>query len=478
MRLRHSPQANTARRRLTPAPLEAAQGATQRRTDEPSLPDLHAGPAFRPVPLAAVVGALSLLAGCQDETFESPTPQPVTTVQHPIQESGTIASVSLDQSLTVRAIQSGDGDLYLGTTSGLYRLEDSLESPQVSPVEYLPQTGDPSDTGAIQAITRRSYGLLVAADNGLFYTYGQVLIYSPLSAAFEGQTIRDISVSIIESSEQAPSGSAQTEEVVWVATDQGLFRADESGIEQILLPINTKAAQALLSLPSLGSGPDGLLLVSFETGVYELDGASWHPVALGDSISHFAARDESVYGLSSAGLVERTSAGEWRLHTLQSGETVSGEGAEASTLLSFGFDPEGLPLLGTSQGVLRLEGLDDDQPAALLFSSTSGTGIQALNADVFGNIWFSTGTSLEGLMLGSPLSFAERVAPIFSQRCNSCHLEGAAAPAHDFTRWEEVEPMLETILQRIYTGQMPSTGPLPVEESDVIVQWDESGRNP
>jgi len=409
-----------------------------------------------------LLSAFSLLAACAPEAQETPTPAPVETVTHGLTDAPAAETLSISTTSTVPILKSSGGDIYLGTASGLYRLEDTA----AVPVEYLPQLGEPSTTGAIRVLARRETGLLVVAEQGIFHTYGQNLLYSPLSAAFAGQTIHDAAVS---TRQDTGTGNDATE-VVWLATDQGLFRATDDGIEQVLLPVKTTAATAVSVLSELGSGGDGLVWVAFAEGLFELEGDAWHAVATPAAVEHFFTWEETLYASTDAGLLVRTAAGDWQLHT--------GEDATALHVGGVAVDGDGQAIFSADAGVLRLDGNDSTQPFTRLAAADEPGTQRPLALDVFGNVWLGTASGVTGLMMGSPLSFAERVAPIFEMRCNTCHLGGASAPAHDFTRWEEVEPMIDTILQRVYTGQMPSTGPLPVEESDVIVQWDESGRNP
>lgn len=428
----------------------------------PSLPAPRHGqtrPGGRPV--LRLLSAGSLLASCAPETQETPTPAPVETVAHEIFDGPTAETLEISAPSTVPLLKASGGDVYLGTDSGLYRLEED----GAVPVEYLPQAGEPGTTGAIQVLARRESGLLVVAEQGIFHTYGQNLLYSPLSAAFTGQTIHDVAVS----TEASGSGN-DTTEVVWVATAEGLFRATPEALEQVQLPVETTAATAVSALPDPASNGDTRVWVAFAEGLFELEGESWHGVAAPATVERFFTWEDTLYAATDAGLLVRPPGGGWQLH--------QGENASPLKVAGIGVDAAGQALFSADAGVLRLDGGDPAAPLTRLATAEQVGPQPPLALDVFGNIWLGSDTGVTGLMVGSPLSFAARVSPIFEMRCNACHLGGASAPAHDFTRWEEVEPMIETILQRVYTGQMPSTGPLPIEESDVIVQWDESGRNP
>src|SRR6202795_1195001 len=53
-----------------------------------------------------------------------------------------------------------------------------------------------------------------------------------------------------------------------------------------------------------------------------------------------------------------------------------------------------------------------------------------------------------------PATFAKDIAPIFQEKCQDCHRQGAMAPMSLVT-YEETRPWAKSIKQRVATRQMP-----------------------
>ena len=62
------------------------------------------------------------------------------------------------------------------------------------------------------------------------------------------------------------------------------------------------------------------------------------------------------------------------------------------------------------------------------------------------------GTAAEGT--AAPPTYAKDVAPIFQEKCQNCHRQGAMAPM-SLATYEEVRPWAKSIRQRVATRQMP-----------------------
>ena len=54
----------------------------------------------------------------------------------------------------------------------------------------------------------------------------------------------------------------------------------------------------------------------------------------------------------------------------------------------------------------------------------------------------------------TPVTFAKDIAPIFQEKCESCHRAGSMAPMSLVT-YEETRPWAKSIKQRVATRQMP-----------------------
>jgi hypothetical protein len=111
---------------------------------------------------------------------------------------------------------------------------------------------------------------------------------------------------------------------------------------------------------------------------------------------------------------------------------------------------------------------------------SGATTIPIAAADDIGNIWIGAGNKLEGLKLGSTLTFDADVVPVFKTYCGSCHIEGAQnSPVIKFGEYETVVNMSAKINSRISAGQMPpaSAAPMPAEAFEILLRWEASGRN-
>src|SRR3974390_487651 len=64
------------------------------------------------------------------------------------------------------------------------------------------------------------------------------------------------------------------------------------------------------------------------------------------------------------------------------------------------------------------------------------------------------GVSMAADLAPQPPTFAKDIAPIFQEKCQNCHRNGAMAPMSLVT-YAEVRPWAKSIKQRIVTRQMP-----------------------
>ena len=87
-----------------------------------------------------------------------------------------------------------------------------------------------------------------------------------------------------------------------------------------------------------------------------------------------------------------------------------------------------------------------------------------------------------------PVTFTKDVAPIFQEKCESCHRTGEMAPMSLVT-YEQVRPWAKSIKQRVASRQMPpwhldpnvgvqkfaNDMSLTQKQIDMIVQWSDAG---
>lgn len=401
----------------TPSPSEPAQG-TPSATESPATPT--EAPTGSPAP---GIETLNGAAAPGDEPGAS--------------------SLGMERPITALALW--DGELAAATADGLFRLRDgALEA---APVFDGGEVGAP--TGPILALTPRGEGLILAAEGGLYVTSGWALAPSPLSDALAGYGIADLAVS--------GEGAA---EVLWLATDQGLLRA---GADALLA----------LSFPGVSGAPTRVaasaqrVIAAYPGGVVDLDPAtlSFEVRALG-VVADLAVDEAGVAWVATdAGALRSPQAGEWLRFTL------SDEGAAPTTALALATG--GGAYFAIPGGAVFIDGGADPRRV-----SAAAGGAAALAVDVIGDLWAALPGSLVAAHVGQPVSFAEAVSPIFGARCGACHLEGALAPKHDFRRYEEVEPMVDDLLSRVLSGQMPPDGPLTEDQYETITLWSSTGRAP
>lgn len=415
----------------------------------------------RPHALRAALVASSMsvvcMTACQNTTPEgeaSPTPSLTSVVLEPVfGDSPEVSAFAAEGELT--AMASLEGDVYVGTKQGLFR----LEADALVPVEVIAEAGEPDETGAIQLVSRRADGLLVVGEQGLFHTYASYLVPSPLQATLEevleGQALRAL----------AAAGEGE-DETLWLGTDGGLLRLQAGALERLSIPGATGAVQAVGATTTT-------VIATFDSGTFELQASSNAFTQLPPlgQVNGIRARADQLYLATDQGLVVRDEAGAYWDYTF---------GADGSTgqVQDVAFDVEGNPVVLDALGLLRLT---QNDPQGILAAEAGGKG-EHLALDTLGNIWVGAandaGFTLTGVMVGQPVSFAQTVGPLFQARCDSCHLEGAYAPKHNFANYDEIMPIIDAVLERVFTGNMPSTGALPPEEFEAVVLWNETGREP
>lgn len=367
--------------------------------------------------------------------------------------------VSIDVGGEITALGAKGSRLLVGTNSTIYGLGEVVGTLE----EVSVWSDDPTvaaTTGAVHSVGRRSTNVLVAADNGIFHTSGDKLLVSPASTQLDALGILGF----------AAEGSGGAERL-WLATSSGLY--DLSGGNLSKWTMENEATQ-----PTVVATSEHLVFIAYGERLYELNtetkeaGQVPHSFGTIHSIAHGAAG--TVYIAADKGLFERGADGGYTQYTLASG----GEPAKAYAAV---FDPKKGMFGVTSAGiVLAQPGKPPSGVMPLPASLSGGTTLPLATADDIGNIWIGAGTKLEGLQLGSTLTFDADVVPVLRTYCGSCHIDGAQkSPLIKLEDYETVVAMSAKINARISAGQMPpaSATPMPAEAFEILLRWEASGRN-
>jgi hypothetical protein len=366
--------------------------------------------------------------------------------------------VSIDVGDEITALGAKGSRLLVGTKSTVYGLGEVIGTLE----EVSVWSDDPSvmaTTGAVHAIGRRSANVLVAADNGIFHTSGDKLLVSPASAELTALGITALAT------ENSPSG-----ERMWFSTSSGLYDLAGNKLSKWTVDEETGTPTAIAT-------SDKLVFVAYGDKLYELNveteeaGLVPHTFGTIHSIAHGA--ENTIYVAADKGFFERGADGGYTQYTLS-------DGAEPAVAYAAIFDPKKGMFGLTSAGIVLAE--PGKTPAGVMPvpESLAGTTIPMATADDIGNIWFGAGSKLEGLKLGSTLTFDTDVVPVFRAYCNSCHLGGANySPIIKLDDYETVVAMSAKINSRISAGQMPpaSATPMPAEAFEILLRWEASGRN-
>ena len=367
--------------------------------------------------------------------------------------------VSIDVNGEISALGAKGSRLLVGTDSTVYGLGSVVGTLD----EMSVWSDDPSvtdSTGAVHAIGRRTTNVLVAGDGGIFHTSGDKLLLSPASAELSALGISAVAA------EASASG-----ERLWFATSSGLYELSGTSLSKWTVEDESGA-------PTVVATSGNHVFAAYGERLYELNidtheaGRVPHSFGIIHSIAHGA--EGTVYVAADKGLFERGADGGYTQYTLS-------DSAEPAVAYAAIFDPKKGMFGMTSAGIVLAE--PGQKPAGVmpLPSSLSGaTTIPMATADDIGNIWIGAGRKLEGLKLGSTLTFDADVVPVFRSYCGSCHVEGAQnSPIIKLEDYETVVAMSAKIVSRISLGQMPpaSAAPMPAEAFEILLRWEASGRN-
>lgn len=367
--------------------------------------------------------------------------------------------VSIDVGADITALGAKGSRLLVGTNSTVFGLGEVVGTLQ----EVSVWSDDPTasaTTGAVHAVGRRATNLLLAGDNGVYNTSGDKLLVSPASAELKALGIVGVAA------ESSASG-----ERLWFATSSGLYDLSAGKLSKWSMEGET-------GTPTVVATSESLVFVAYGEHLYELNsdtneaGQVPHSFGTIHSIAHGAGG--TVYVAADKGLFERGANGGYTQYTLSSG----GDPAKAYAVV---FDPKKGMFGMTSAGIVLAQPGKTPAGVMALPTSLSGAGtIPMATADDIGNVWIGAGKKLEGLKLGSTLTFDADVVPVFRQYCGSCHLQGAQnSPLIKMEDYETVVAMSAKINARISAGQMPpaSAAPMPAEAFEILLRWEASGRN-
>lgn len=359
------------------------------------------------------------------------------------------------------AMASRGALLAVGTTVAVYEIGGA------GPVE-LPIVGDEPDlplaTGQVRAMAPYDDGLLVAAEQGLFFTAGGALQRSLGAEALAGLSIESMGARIADD-----DGDGVEETHLSVLAADGAYEI--AGGEMVRWTVEGEAGA-----PSAMLAQRDRVLLAFGRRVYEVDkagGAAYPLVFEVGAVSAIAcdsvACDEGslLYFASDAGLVERAADGSYTLYPL------AAEGEPAVPVEAFGLDATKQRLYALAgPSVLRIRAGEVPDAAA---AAPPAELPRRLSVDKIGDVWTGAGTSLRKLALGAPLSFATDVRPIMHEYCAGCHADGSrGAPRVDFESYEVMSASVDVVLARITQGTMPPPDyekTLPGEKIQILEDW-------
>jgi hypothetical protein len=367
--------------------------------------------------------------------------------------------VSIDVNGEITSLGAKGSQLLVGTNSTVYGPSDVIGTLQ----EVSVWSDDPAvlaTTGAVHAVGRRSSNVLIAAENGIFHTSGDKLLVSPASAELAALGISAI----------AAENSANGERL-WFATASGLF-------ELLGGTLSKWAVEGEAGTPTVVATSGHFVFVAYVDHLYEVNvdtkeaGLVPHSFGTIHSIAHGA--EGTVYVAADKGLFERGADGGYTQYTLSGSATPIAAYAAV-------FDPKKGMFGVTAAGIVLAQPGKNPAGVMPMPSSLSGaTTTPIATADDIGNIWIGAGNKLEGLKLGSTLTFDADVVPVFKTYCGSCHIDGAqSSPIIKFEDYEAVVSLSAKINSRISAGQMPpaSATPMPAEAFEILLRWEASGRN-
>ncbi|MEP7120001.1 MAG: hypothetical protein ABJE95_03785 [Byssovorax sp.] len=359
------------------------------------------------------------------------------------------------------ATASNGSILAVGTTTSVYGVTPNA-------VTLLAIVGDepslPAETGAIQAMTALDDGVLVAADNAVFFTKG-----SALQLSLANDVLHPLGITAMASRVADDDGDGVKETHLMLRTKAAAYEIVGAALTKW-----TVAGEA--GAPTAALATKATVYLAFGDRVYEIekDTKKAYPLVFDVGIVAEIAcgtvacdAGSPIYFASDRGLVERSAAGDYTLYTLAE------EGAPAVPVDAFALDGAKTRLYALAgPQVLRVRvGASPVAEATV----TAPALPRHLVVDKVGDAWLSEGESMEKLALGTPLSFATDVKPILHAYCSDCHANATnGAPKIDFDSYDATVKLSDTVVKRVVEGTMPPityAKKLPKETVQLLVEW-------
>lgn len=359
------------------------------------------------------------------------------------------------------AMASSSGVIAVGTTTSVYALG-------AEGAVLLDIVGDepdlPAGTGQVRAMAAYESGILVAAENGLFFTEGGYLGLSLANAELGPLGITAMTARRIP----AEDGGPDETRLAFIA---GGAAYELAGGQKIKWTVEGEDGA-----PTAVFAQEARFYVSFGSRTYEIDKIGSKAYAVKDDIgsireiacSSLACEDGSLlYFASDAGLVERAADGVYRVFTLAE------DGKPAVPVETFALDASKQRLYAIAgEHVLRIRSGEVPDAVATRAAPKSP---RRLAVDKAGDVWASEGLSATRLALGTPLSFLTDVRPILHEYCADCHATGTqGAPKRDFESYDDAVNRIQSILDRVTQGTMPPLSygkKLPKDKILILQDW-------
>ncbi|MFT3766513.1 MAG: hypothetical protein QM820_13520 [Minicystis sp.] len=337
---------------------------------------------------------------------------------------------------------ANEGLVAIGTTTSVYR----LDATGAVKLEIIGDDPDlPAETGQVRAMARYGEGLLVAAENGLFFSDGAVLQLSLANATLGPMGITAMSARVVPGADGGPDEV----HLAFIAAG-GAFELAGDSMSQWSVDGETGAPTAVFAQANR-------FYISYGHHTYEIDKTTKkaYPVVEGiGKVQEIACTSLSceegslLYFASDAGLVERGADGVYRRFPL------AAEGAPAVPVESFALDTLKQRLYavaGTS--VLRVRAGEVPEAVATLAAPMHP---RRMAVDKTGDLWVGEGLGVTRFAIGTPLSFVTDVRPILHEYCADCHATGTqGAPVRDYEKYDVAVQYADLIIMRVQQGTMP-----------------------
>lgn len=358
------------------------------------------------------------------------------------------------------AVGANGALVVLGTTTAAYQAS-------VQGIAALPIVGDepdlPLETGIVRAVAPYEAGLLVAADNAVFFTAGDVLQLS-----LGNDALHPLGISAMTARTADDDGDGTDEEHLTILAKDGAYELSGTTLTKWTVDGEDGA-------PSAALAQKDWIYLAFGDRVYEVDKTSKtaYPLVFDiGSVKAIAcdslACDEGslIYLGTDRGLVERGSDGGYSLYPL------AAEGDPAVPVETFAFDAGRQRLYALAgDRVIRVHAGEVPEAVA---DAAKGDHPRVMAFDKLGDLWLGSGAQARSFALGTPLSFATDVKPIMKEYCAECHGPGInGAPALDFEDYDTMVDLADKVIMRIIDGSMPPPGyqKVPKDKLQLLQDW-------